>query len=66
MSRPGQAFENPVTGERAVIVANPAVLSGRVGFLIGKEEHLLDTGAEAEVPPHTLHDWYRWATRTRA
>ena len=29
-----------------------------MGFLIGKEEHLLDSGAEAEVPPHTLHDWW--------
>jgi quercetin dioxygenase-like cupin family protein len=92
MSRRGQAFENPVTGERAVVVTDPAehpervllvelhvrpggrvaaphfhptlterfhVLSGRVGFLIGKEEHLLDAGAEAEVPPHTLHDWWQ-------
>jgi quercetin dioxygenase-like cupin family protein len=92
MSRRGQAFENPVTGERAVVVTDPAehpdrvllvelhvrpggrvaaphlhptlterfnVLSGRVGFLIGKEEHLLDPGAEAEVPPHTLHDWWQ-------
>jgi hypothetical protein len=30
-----------------------------VGFLIGKEERLLDAGAEAEVPPHTLHDWWQ-------
>jgi hypothetical protein len=30
-----------------------------VGFLIGKEERRLDTGAQAEVPPHTLHDWWQ-------
>lgn len=35
------------------------VLSGRVGFLIGDEEHVLGPGESAEVPPRTLHDWWQ-------
>jgi len=92
MSRRSQAFENPVTGERAVVITDPAehpqrvllvelhvrpggrvaaphfhptlterfhVLRGAVGFLLGEEERVLGPGAEAQVPPHTLHDWWQ-------
>jgi len=92
MSRRGEVFENPATGERAVVLTHPEehpdrvlvahlfvapggrvavkhrhpelterfhVTHGKVGFLIGGEEHLLGPGESAEVPPGTLHDWWQ-------
>lgn len=97
MNRRGQVFENPVTGERAIFLTDPAdhpdrvlvshlfiapggrvaakhwhpgiaerfhVLHGRVGFLIGEEEHELGPGESAEVPPGTLHDWWQVGEET--
>jgi len=92
MDRRGQVFENPVTGERVVILTDSRthpqgvlvshlfvrpggrvsikhrhptlterfhVLAGKVGFLIGEEEHVLGPGESAEVRPETLHDWWQ-------
>ena len=35
------------------------VLRGRVGFLIGDEEHELGPGEGATVPAGTVHDWWQ-------
>jgi mannose-6-phosphate isomerase-like protein (cupin superfamily) len=92
VSHYGEVSENPVTGERVVVLTDPFehpdrvlvghlyvkpggrvatahhhptlrerfhVLSGKVGFLIGAEEHVLGPGETAEVPPGTLHDWWQ-------
>lgn len=97
MNRRGEVFENPVTGERAVVLTDPTehpdrvlvselfvrpggrvalkhlhpgiterfhVIRGRVGFLIGEEEHELGPGEAAEVPPNTLHDWWQLGEKT--
>jgi quercetin dioxygenase-like cupin family protein len=40
------------------------VLHGKVGFLIGSEEHELGPGESAEVPPNTLHDWWQLGEET--
>ncbi len=92
MSRQGQVFENPVTGERVVVLTDPLenpdrvlaanlivapggrvatphihprvrerfhVLSGEVGFTVGKENLKLGPGQSAEVLPGTVHDWWQ-------
>lgn len=97
MSHRGEVSENPVTGERVVILTDPFehpdrvlvahlfvapggrvalehwhpgiterfhVLHGRVGFLIGTEEHELSPGESAEVPPNTPHDWWQLGAET--
>lgn len=70
VSRRGQTFDNPVTGERAVILTDPLhrhpisrerfqVLRGRVGFAIGGAEKELGVGECAEVAPGVEHDWWQ-------
>ncbi len=92
MSRRGQVFDNPVTGERVVVLTDPLehsdrvltanlivapggrvatphihpkvrerfhVLSGKVGFKVGKEQLTLGPGQSAEVLPGTVHDWWQ-------
>jgi quercetin dioxygenase-like cupin family protein len=35
------------------------VLNGQVGFLIGGDRRILSAGEVAEVPSHTIHDWWQ-------
>jgi mannose-6-phosphate isomerase-like protein (cupin superfamily) len=69
MSRVGDVFENPVTGERVVVRVGAeewfTVMGGRVGFRLGGHEIIAPHNERLHVPAGVAHDWWRTPGRRR-
>ncbi len=67
MLKAGEVYENPVTGERSVMMGEHihpemeerfTMLRGRVGFRLAGRVSIAESGVVLIAPPGTPHDWW--------